>query len=374
MSGYVPNNRGERPAQKAEPYNGEFDKQPRRPLVFTDQPKKLPEQPKRAGCVFAKSCNLPDGVIDHTNPGGFVPLEQLREYGDWAVLATGTVISASGTPLQLIGSSTPAASLASRLGGSFSLGLTKTAVPLGTGAAVGTVAMLLPNNSLSPDSAFYTKEQYHALSLGRTRFRVHVKQLTSGGISAYGFYTGNNPAWEKVPVIAASARGDQFVANLGQGIEVIWTPAADSAELGIPVLEGASQLPTVWVYPPTEHANKALVNPVHPPDYEDAIIWFPATEIPAVYVSLSVPLDWSYYPAPKGLTAFPDARIAAPKTAMGGGRLRKRWKDSAGRIYEWDYQHGAVELYSKQGKHLGEYDPETGEQTKPADPAREVEK
>lgn len=33
---------------------------------------------------------------------------------------------------------------------------------------------------------------------------------------------------------------------------------------------------------------------------------------------------------------------------------RKRWKDDKGNIYEWDYQHGAVEKYNKNGTHLGE--------------------
>lgn len=36
-------------------------------------------------------------------------------------------------------------------------------------------------------------------------------------------------------------------------------------------------------------------------------------------------------------------------------------------------QHGAVEKYNKRGKHLGEFDHETGEQTKDADKNREVE-
>ncbi len=30
-----------------------------------------------------------------------------------------------------------------------------------------------------------------------------------------------------------------------------------------------------------------------------------------------------------------------------------------------DYQHGSVEKYDKVGHHLGEYDADTGEQTKP---------
>ncbi|XVN17075.1 colicin E3/pyocin S6 family cytotoxin [Pseudomonas corrugata] len=67
--------------------------------------------------------------------------------------------------------------------------------------------------------------------------------------------------------------------------------------------------------------------------------------------------------------------MAPSKTFVrGGGVKRRRWKDRAGRIYEWDSQHAAVELYTKQGKHLGEFNPVTGEQTKPADPTRKVEK
>ncbi|WP_415974044.1 colicin E3/pyocin S6 family cytotoxin [Rhodococcus sp. 077-4] len=49
---------------------------------------------------------------------------------------------------------------------------------------------------------------------------------------------------------------------------------------------------------------------------------------------------------------------------------RTRWTDDKGNIYEWDRQHGAVEKYSKNGKHLGEFDPNTGAQTKPPDPTR----
>jgi len=77
---------------------------------------------------------------------------------------------------------------------------------------------------------------------------------------------------------------------------------------------------------------------------------------------------------PKDLPAFPGLRIVRPKTAVGGGGLlRKRWKDDEGNIYEWDYQHGLVEKYSKRGRHLGEFDPTTGEQMKPADATRSVE-
>jgi len=58
--------------------------------------------------------------------------------------------------------------------------------------------------------------------------------------------------------------------------------------------------------------------------------------------------------------------------AVSGG-MRVRWKDDQGRIYEWDYRHGGVEAYDPRGRHLGEFDPNTGLRTKPPDPARTIQ-
>ncbi len=73
-------------------------------------------------------------------------------------------------------------------------------------------------------------------------------------------------------------------------------------------------------------------------------------------------------PAPRRLKAFPNAERVRPKTA------RHRWFDEqGGYIYEWDYQHGRVERYNRRGRHLGEFDPETGIMTKPANPRQTIE-
>lgn len=79
----------------------------------------------------------------------------------------------------------------------------------------------------------------------------------------------------------------------------------------------------------------------------------------------------AYVSAPKHLPAFPDALPAKPKTPVAGGK-RRRWKDSR-TIYEWDAQHGSVEAYDLRGRHLGQFDPDTGEQEKPPNPAYRVE-
>jgi hypothetical protein len=41
---------------------------------------------------------------------------------------------------------------------------------------------------------------------------------------------------------------------------------------------------------------------------------------------------------------------------------------TTGRSYEWDYRHGSVEMYSRRGEHLGEFDPIIGRRLKPRDP------
>ncbi|QQZ44221.1 S-type pyocin domain-containing protein [Pseudomonas sp. SK3(2021)] len=360
MSGYVPNapkgyrDRGVEPVDLGE----------QRWAEYKDLPAKPEAKPGPVGCVFAKSCTLPNGVINHSNPGGFVPVELLKQYGTYAVLGTGPVISAGGTPLQWVGGSGSASGLVARLGGTLALA---------GSTAVGFAALLLPDDT-SADSAFYTFEQYAQLSQGNTRVRVNVKHLPDGSVSVYGFYTGTKAEWQQVPVIEAKSLGDQLVADLGNGTELIWTPAADpNAVLGIPTLEGALLKPGAWVFPPTEQADKILVNPVHPPDYQDAIIWFPNTGIQPIYISLILPGDHSYYPKPKSFPAFPGLKLARPKTRKKGGGLRDRWKDKDGTLYEWDSQHGALEKYNKRGKHLGEFDPITGRQTKPADRSREIE-
>jgi len=86
--------------------------------------------------------------------------------------------------------------------------------------------------------------------------------------------------------------------------------------------------------------------------------------------------DWGYVPPPKTLPGFPGSkRVTGVTPRQGGGGPRKRWIASDGCILEWDYQHGAVERYSPNGKqHLGEYNPDTGEQNKPGDPSRRVQK
>ncbi|TWC22613.1 S-type pyocin [Pseudomonas sp. SJZ085] len=329
-----------------------------------------------AGSVFAKSCKLPDGIIDYNNPNGYVPADLVKQYGDLMWLG-GRSADPSGTvPLMQIGAGAVPLTLGRlALGSSAATTAATAGGTVGAALLTGIVALLWPSSL--DDSALYSEDQLRNLKQARSRMRLNIEQQADGSLKGYGFYTGQNRDWEMVDVVQFTPRADQFVADLGDGIELIWTPATNPADtLGIPALEAAPQAPPIWIYPPTPMADSIIVDPIYPPEYRDFILVFPADSgVRPVYVVLSVPGDHKYHKPPSLLPAFPDAKTTPSKTFVrGGGVKRRRWKDRAGRIYEWDSQHGAVELYTKQGKHLGEYDPMTGEQTKPADPTRRVEK
>ncbi|BBP69296.1 hypothetical protein PHLH6_13000 [Pseudomonas sp. Seg1] len=331
----------------------------------------------RAGCVFAKSCKLPDAIIDYSNPSGMVPTDSLKDYGEIAWLGAREVDAAGVLNLQAISGDTVSLGVG-RIAIRMPALTASTITSLGAvgAAALSAVVALFWTPTLG-DSALYTEDQLRALKQARTRVRLRVEQQADGSLKGYGFYTGKNRDWEMVDVVQFSARGSQFIADLGEGVELIWTPAVDGSDiLGIPALEAAPQAPHIWVYPPTKAADGILVNPVYPPEYRDFILVFPASSgVRPVYIVLNVPKDFKYHPAPVSLPAFPDVKPAPLKTSVrGGGKKRRRWKDASGKIYEWDSQHGKVEMYTKQGKHLGEYDPKTGKQTKPADSTRRVEK
>ncbi|MGE8067823.1 colicin E3/pyocin S6 family cytotoxin [Pseudomonas sp. NPDC089569] len=329
----------------------------------------------RAGCVFAKSCNLPDAVIDYSNPSGFIPTDSLEDYGEIAWLGGREVDDEGLLNLETISGSTIALGVG-RVALSVPDLIAPAANALGVAGSTALAAMVAVFWSPSlGDSALYSEDQLRALKQARNRVRLNIEQQADGSLKGYAFYTGRNRDWEMVDVVQVAPRGSQYVADLGEGIELIWTPAQDGSDiLGIPKLEAAPQAPHIWVFPPTKQADAIIVDPVYPPDYKDFILVFPVgSGVRPVYIVLSASRQ-DYHQKPDYLPAFPEIRRAPPKTPIaGGGGLRPRWKDRKGTIYEWDFQHGAIEKYTKRGKHLGEFNHETGAQTKPADPTRRIE-
>jgi hypothetical protein len=268
---------------------------------FITQPKQR-EHPSPTGCVFAKSCNLPDGVINHDNPAGFVPVEALADYGKLSLLGGRERDCAGNIPLNTIGGSKLPTSLGTLLLGRAGVASTGAAGTAGVvtggvvaGALMGMVALLWPS-SLG-DSSLYTDEQLKALKEGRTRVRLHVEQQADGTIKGYGYNTQNRRDWEMIPVVQFVAQGSQQVADFGNGTTLIWTPSVDPPEaLGIPPLESAPQTPHIWIYPPTEQADNIIVNPIYPPEYKDFILVFPIESgIKPLYIVLALEFDAASY-------------------------------------------------------------------------------
>ncbi|UUY07711.1 S-type pyocin domain-containing protein [Pseudomonas sp. J452] len=297
MSGYVANNRDERQAPEIPQYSGAFDQQPLRQM---DRPSPLAPEPlpsPPAQCVFAKPSSLPLGALDYPS---VVPAELASAYGQTAILATTDVQAAGGGLLltraagQLLGGGTWAIQSAGGIAtGSGAAGAAGSGI-LATAAttAIGFVALLWPSPMGGSD--LYRKSELEVLSTAKTRLRFHVEHdWTNGSIRTYGFHTSSRSGFDSVPVVAASAQGDQAVVDLGDGVTILWTPQVDPTAGTPPLPEHIQGLTeTIWIYPVSENAAQALENPIYPSDYKDFIITFPDHPgVQPVYVVLSTQLD-----------------------------------------------------------------------------------
>lgn len=267
----------------------------------------MPSKPaRRLGRSLTKSCKLPLGTINYTNTSGVIPLDGIKEYGELILLGGRETDADGNIPLRKISDAPlPAAIgtlvLAGSAGASAGAGtgaVTGATSAAGVaasgviaGALVGVVALLWPS-SLG-DSSLYTDEQLKSLKEGRTRVRLHIEQQADGTLKGYGYNTQSRRDWEMIPVVQFVTHDQQQVADFGDGIALIWTPAADTSNtLGIPALEAAPQAPQIWVYPPTERADRIIVNPIYPPEYKDFILVFPADSgIQPLYVVFNVQLE-----------------------------------------------------------------------------------
>ncbi|MCU1782176.1 S-type pyocin domain-containing protein [Pseudomonas sp. 13B_2.1_Bac1] len=351
---------------------------------FEPSPAPVPTLAKPCGCVFIKPCQLPDGVTHYFNPAGYVPLELVKEYGHLSLLGGREVDSRGAVALRKISGSTLPVGLGQLALRSAVLESAATAVgSVAGGLLTGLVALAWP--SKLGDSALYSEEQLRSMQRARSQMRLHIEQREDGTLKGYGFYTGNHADWQMIDVVQFQTRGDQFVADLDEGVELIWTPAVDPSDtLGIPALEAAPQAPVIWIYPPTQKAAQILVNPIYPPEYRDFILVFPVESgVRPLYVVVNQPRkglrnphhDYFSPPETEDITGFPGLIPQKPLTPRkGGAGLRERWKDAKGRkIFEWDSKKGELEVYRNSDlTHLGAFDPYTAERRGPADPKRRI--
>jgi hypothetical protein len=231
------------------------------------------------------------------------------------------------------------------------------------------------------DGTLYTDDQLRSMTRAPTRVRFQFRRDAEGVLQVYGIHTG--------PLGDDTVRTVQAQWNTSKtaieaelnGATILWTPRGRS---GIPPMvhpDASNSQGTILVHPIPEGTDSQIEG--YPVDdgieADDCILVFPADSgLSSLYLVFSRPLgggDIQYHKPPLGLPAFPDTfPVKSKSSVQGGGGKRSRWKDRKGRIYEWDSQHGAVEMYDSQGKHLGEFNPETGEQTKPAKPGRTTPK
>lgn len=232
------------------------------------------------------------------------------------------------------------------------------------------------------DGTLHTDTQLRGITQVPTRVRFQFRRDAEGTLQVYGIHTTASGD-DTVRTVQATWNADKTALEAKlNGITILWTPQRGPLGQMPPLIypdSSGEQLGTILVHPIPDNTDSQLEGlPGEDITTDDCILVFPAdTGLKSMYVVFARPIggDHSYHPAPKTLTAYPDAtRAKQMSSVQGGGKKRSRWKDRKGRIYEWDYENGRIELYDKQGKHLGEFNPDTGERTKDAEPGRTTSK
>lgn len=340
--------------------------------IYSPPKEQWPPPKPRDDLVFAKSC-VP-GQWCKTDAG--TTTEPASNFGNVMVAGAMLFPSASTAVATALGADLALGRMAG--GGIMQRGLNWVIRGAGGPASVFILGMLPAKMG---DGTLYTDDQLRGLERAPTRVRFQFRRDVEGALQVYGIHSSASGD-DTVRTVQVTWNADKTAMEAKlNGITIIWTPR--SGPLGeIPPLiypdDSGARLGTILVHPIPDNTDSQIEGlPGEDITTDDCILVFPVgSGLKSLYVVFSRPIggDHSYYPPPKGLTAFPDTRLAPRKTPIkGGGGLRKRWKSNDGIIFEWDSQHGAVEKYNKRGKHLGEFNPETGEQTKDADNTREVE-
>ena len=347
------------------------------PIPYTQGKEPWPRRDSPQGVIFAKSCA--PGSWGKTEAGA--EPEPAGHFGNVMVAKSKPVPAEASALAASVGATSALGRLAG--GGIFQSGyhwLLRTAA-VTSGPAAVFVAGMLP--ARMGDGTLYSDDELRAMDAAASRVRFQFRRDAQGQLQLYGIHTGATGD-DTVQTVKARWTKDRraLQADLGDGITIIWTP--NNGPLKTPELihpqAGDERLDTILVHPIAEGTDTQIeVYPeVDDITLGDRIITFPAESgLRSLYVvfSKALPGDHSYHSPPTFLDAFPEAKPTKSKSnVQGGGKKRARWKDRKGRIYEWDSQHGTIELYNKQGKHLGEFDSITGVQTKPPDPRRRVEK
>jgi hypothetical protein len=337
----------------------------------TPMTERWPAPKERTDKVFAKSCT---GKWCSTDAGTTV--EPASNFG--AIMMAGAMLlpSASDAIAAALGADM---GLGGRAGGGI-MQRSHTWLLRGAGGPASLFILgMLP--AKMGDGTLYTDEELRNLTQATTRVRFQLRLDAEGELQIYGIHSKASGD-DSVRTVQARWNADESAmeAHLN-GVTILMTPRRGRYGTLEPLVypeNSDARLGTILVHPIADDTDSQLEGlPGDDITAEDCILVFPADSgLRSMYVVYARPFngDHGYHPPPKELAAFPNAKVAPRKTSVkGGGGLRKRWKTQTGEIFEWDSQHGTVEKYNKRGKHLGEFDAETGTQTKSADSTREVE-
>ena len=160
--------------------------------VFENTPSD-PQTVTPLGCVFAKSCNLPDGIINYANPSGFIPLDSLKDYGHFALLGGRETDSSGAVPLKKIsGSALPLGLGGLALGGSSVSGVTATA---GGTVAAGSASFATSGNTLSVTNTPGAIINWQQFSIQKDEITRFIQQNAASSVSK-AFTSGPRMNWQ----------------------------------------------------------------------------------------------------------------------------------------------------------------------------------
>jgi hypothetical protein len=332
-----------------------------------------PAPKPRTDLVFAKSCS--PGNWCSTDAG--TEEEPASSFGNVMIAGAMLMPSASTAIATALGADLALGRMAG--GGIMQRGVTWMMRGAGGPASVFILGMLTSDMG---DGTLYTDKQLRQMSHAPTRVRFQFREDAKGVLQVYGIHSTASGD-DSVRTVQAVWNADKTALEAKlNGITILWTPKHGRLGEMPPLIypdNSGDKLGSILVHPIPENTDSQIEGlPGEDITADDCIVVFPAsTGLRSLYVVFARAAggDIKYHKPPLDLPGFPGTLPVKSKSSVqGGGSNRARWKDRKGRIYEWDSKTGSIELYDKQGRHLGEFNHITGEQIDPPKPGRTTPK
>jgi pyocin large subunit-like protein/uncharacterized Zn-binding protein involved in type VI secretion len=261
----------------------------------------------------------------------------------------------------------------------------------GPGAPIAALVIgMMPGRLNDGEQDFIDRMRLEQMREAPSRVRYTWEQDDKGNPVPHGWHTPPGKDMVRVRKMAwdSSRKAYTFTTEEDPRITIIWTP--DSSGVNVPSNTGNQnpvRIPNLVVVDPLPENTsiEATTTPAQEEkNFADYILILPISDIPPIYIYLSKRKGMpekghSYHPAPEteeitGIPNLIEVKWRTPK--QGGGGMRERWMDKKKRrVYEWDSQHGELEVYrASDGEHLGSIDHQTGDTLKPAVKGRNIKR